>query len=285
VLDAASVALVEEQVAKLRELAPALSIDSVEQQGVDVYVTFRRRRDGRNYVLRFRCDGYPVQPPSVLFVDPVSRENSGLDIWPNDGEQAIKRSWPTPSSVCPAFVIPPKPWACAADRASAGASGHPAAHSAVPRVAGMSVPNREAVRYKVPESVVARTQELLRERGQRGQEGYVVWVGELLPGSAIVQDVWPVSASSTAAHARVSLKDVLALDNQLQVRGWYILLSYTAILDERFTAASTTSIPLATSVDSFRSWSLTLVPACLESAGRSMSMLAAGAGEISQVEK
>jgi hypothetical protein len=35
--------------------------------------------------------------------------------------------------------------------------------------------------------------------------------------------VWPVSASSTAAHARVSLKDVLALDNQLQVRGWYIL--------------------------------------------------------------
>jgi hypothetical protein len=63
---------------------------------------------------------------------------------------------------------------------------------------------------------------LLRERGERGAEGYVVWVGEL-DTIGIVHEVWPVSAEANGAHASVSFDDVLALGERVHARGWYIL--------------------------------------------------------------
>lgn len=89
-IDAAALAVVGEQVRRLRELASALGIESVEQDGLVVYVRFRRRRDSREFMLRFSCDGYPIQPPAVDFVDPGSRQDTGPQVWPNDGEQGIK---------------------------------------------------------------------------------------------------------------------------------------------------------------------------------------------------
>lgn len=91
-IEGATLALIEEQVQVLRELSQALNIVNVEQLGLDIFVTINRQRDQKAYVLRFRCDGWPIQPASVLFVDPVAKEDTGPEVWPSDGEQAIKRN-------------------------------------------------------------------------------------------------------------------------------------------------------------------------------------------------
>jgi hypothetical protein len=62
VIEVAGLALVTEQAARLRELMKVLPIRDVTQVGFVVYVTFERRRDGKTYVLRFRCDGFPITP-------------------------------------------------------------------------------------------------------------------------------------------------------------------------------------------------------------------------------
>jgi hypothetical protein len=99
VIEVAGLALVTEQAARLRELMKVLPIRDVTQVGFVVYVTFERRRDGKTYVLRFRCDGFPITPASVHFVDAKTREDDGTHVWPADGEQAIKRG-SNPRFIC-----------------------------------------------------------------------------------------------------------------------------------------------------------------------------------------
>lgn len=82
--------------------------------------------------------------------------------------------------------------------------------------------SRLGVVYELLPEHVALTQRLLRQCGEVGEEGYVVWVGELGP-VAVVRGVWPVSAQGDAAHARVSFEDVLALGERVHARGWFIL--------------------------------------------------------------
>lgn len=89
-IDAATHALLGEQVARLRELAPQLGITDIRHDGLVVLVSFRRRRDGKVFALRFRCDGWPVVPPSAHFVDATTGEDRGPEVWPTDGEQALK---------------------------------------------------------------------------------------------------------------------------------------------------------------------------------------------------
>ena len=90
-IEGATLALVEEQVQILRDLSEALGIVNIEQLGLDVFVTILRKRDQKTYVVRFRCDGWPIQPASVLFVDAVAKDDIGPEVWPSDGEQAIKK--------------------------------------------------------------------------------------------------------------------------------------------------------------------------------------------------
>lgn len=61
----------------------------VELQG-SVVVARLRARDGRTYALRLQCDGYPVEPPSVRFVDPDTLAEEVPGAWPNDGNQFFK---------------------------------------------------------------------------------------------------------------------------------------------------------------------------------------------------
>jgi len=98
VTDAAAV-LVGEQVDALRAIAPHIGITAVEQQGFSVFVSFVRRREGRQYTLRLNAEGWPAQLASATFVDPTSREDVGPEVWPADGEQAIKRT-SNPRFIC-----------------------------------------------------------------------------------------------------------------------------------------------------------------------------------------
>jgi hypothetical protein len=76
-----------------------VGVRAVEQSGVELFVTFLRRRDGRHYTMRLSCAGWPAQPASVVFVDPTTGQDVGPDVWPSDGEQAIKRT-SNPRFIC-----------------------------------------------------------------------------------------------------------------------------------------------------------------------------------------
>jgi hypothetical protein len=96
----ASKAFVEEQVERLRQCAGLLLIEDVKTVGWDVFVTLNRRKDGKKYTIRLRCDGgYPLNPPSVVFVNPNDYALEGNQFWPDDGEQAFKRSQ-NPPFIC-----------------------------------------------------------------------------------------------------------------------------------------------------------------------------------------
>jgi hypothetical protein len=89
-INPATQALLDEQVARLRELADQLGVLEVRHQGVIVIVLIRRRRDGMVFALRFNCEGWPLVPASAGFVDLVSEQDTGPAVWPTDGEQAFK---------------------------------------------------------------------------------------------------------------------------------------------------------------------------------------------------
>lgn len=99
-IDAATEALVAEQAAKLEALIEAtLPITSIERSGTTVLVTFTHPKSSRPFTLRYRCDGYPLVPPSTHFVDPTTHEDTGPSVWPTDGEQAIKTT-SNPRFIC-----------------------------------------------------------------------------------------------------------------------------------------------------------------------------------------
>ena len=100
--------------------------------------------------------------------------------------------------------------------------------------------SRLGLSYQVLPDQLALTIRLLRDRGELGEEGYVVWVGEMAPVPA-VREVWPVSADGDGAHAHVSFDDVLALAERVHARGWFILAqvhshpfdAFHSIVDDR----------------------------------------------------
>ena len=97
--ESASLAFVNAQVGKLRLLSQHLSIDTIDLENSDVYVTLVRMKDGKKYTIRLRCDGYPLTAPSVVFVNPADRRSEGGQFWPDDGNRAFKRS-ENPPFIC-----------------------------------------------------------------------------------------------------------------------------------------------------------------------------------------
>jgi len=83
-------ALLAEQTRLIEDLRPELDLTVVERAGTTLFVGFVRPRDGREFMLRLRCDGWPVRLPSVDFVNPATRVDEGPEVWPSDGEQAFK---------------------------------------------------------------------------------------------------------------------------------------------------------------------------------------------------
>jgi hypothetical protein len=90
VIDGATEALLTEQLELIEQLRSELGLTLVERTGATVFVGFIRPRDGREFMLRLRCHGWPAQLPSADFVDPRTRVDDGPQVWPNDGEQAFK---------------------------------------------------------------------------------------------------------------------------------------------------------------------------------------------------
>lgn len=89
-IDGASEALLAEQLQLIEQLKAELELTAVERTGTTVFVGFIRPRDGQEFMLRLRCEGWPARPPAVDFVNPATRVDEGLQSWPNDGEQAFK---------------------------------------------------------------------------------------------------------------------------------------------------------------------------------------------------
>jgi hypothetical protein len=120
VIDGATEALLTEQLRLIEELRSALDLTVVERMGTTLFIGFVRPQDGRELMLRLRCDGWPARLPSVDFVNPVSRVDEGSAVWPSDGEQAFKTN-SQPRFIClpgsleyqnshgPATVFTPKP--------------------------------------------------------------------------------------------------------------------------------------------------------------------------------
>jgi hypothetical protein len=113
-------ALLGEQTRLIEDLVSELDLTVVERTGTTLFVGFVRPRDGREFMLRLRCDGWPARLPSADFVNPASRVDEGAIDWPNDGEQAFKTT-AQPRFIClpgsleyqnshgPAAVNIPKP--------------------------------------------------------------------------------------------------------------------------------------------------------------------------------
>jgi hypothetical protein len=96
----ASRAFLQEQVERLRQCAGLLMMEDVQADGWDVFVTLNSKKDGKKYTIRLRCDnGYPLNPPSVVFVNPNNHGSEGNEFWPNDGERAFKKSQ-NPPFIC-----------------------------------------------------------------------------------------------------------------------------------------------------------------------------------------
>jgi len=77
--------------------------------------------------------------------------------------------------------------------------------------------------YELRPGLLEETQVLIRNSSSHGREAYCVWVGQLHDGRGRVEAVWPVAASAGAAHAHISIDDVLALSDKVASRGWFIL--------------------------------------------------------------
>jgi len=91
---------VKVQVERLKAISKELSLDAVELENWDVFVTFVRMKDNHRYTMRLRCDnGYPLAAPSVTFVNPENRGVEGGQFWPDDGNRAFKKS-DNPPFIC-----------------------------------------------------------------------------------------------------------------------------------------------------------------------------------------
>lgn len=93
--------LVASEIEKLKSLDQNLGIRSISQDKWDIFVEFLRKKEGKVYVVRFRCDGgFPIEAcASVSFVNPKNLKEEGVEFWPDDGGQAIKRTH-SPPFVC-----------------------------------------------------------------------------------------------------------------------------------------------------------------------------------------
>jgi hypothetical protein len=93
--------LLASEVEKLKNLDLNLGIRSISQENWDVFVEFLRKKEEKIYVVRFRCDGgFPIEAcASVSFVNPKTLKEEGVEFWPNDGNNVIKRTH-SPPFVC-----------------------------------------------------------------------------------------------------------------------------------------------------------------------------------------
>jgi len=99
--EVAAQALISAETEKLRSINKDLGIVSITQENWDIFVEFLRKKDGKIYAVRFRCDnGFPIEAcAGVAFVNPKTRKEEGIEFWPDDGEQAVKRNH-NPPFVC-----------------------------------------------------------------------------------------------------------------------------------------------------------------------------------------
>lgn len=100
---------IQRDVAVLRQRVEEFAIETIEVDGIDVYVTLFARdvRAGRErYTVRLRCTGYDLEAPSATMVDPETHAEAA-SAWPDvpNGPGAIFR--PNPGNPREAFICAP----------------------------------------------------------------------------------------------------------------------------------------------------------------------------------
>jgi hypothetical protein len=84
----------EDGIAKLRNIADVMGMTAsdIVVDGNVVYVSLPCRKDGKRYCLQVKYEkDYPEEPLDCLFVDPITHQESGPGVWPDDGSNAFKR--------------------------------------------------------------------------------------------------------------------------------------------------------------------------------------------------
>lgn len=106
---------VETSILRLKEAAKQLGIteNDVVQKDEFIYVPIPSRKHNRKFMLRALIDKeYPENPADYSFVNPETRQDTGIVDWPNDGGNAFKQESP--------------PWICmAGTRAWVQRGNHP----------------------------------------------------------------------------------------------------------------------------------------------------------------
>ncbi len=104
-----TVAYITQSVGSLRARGDEFAIAAVTVEGFDVFVTLLARKlDAMRdrYTIRFRCEGYNVEPPTVTMVDPENYAET-VTAWPNvpAGPGAIFRL--NPGNIADSFICVP----------------------------------------------------------------------------------------------------------------------------------------------------------------------------------
>lgn len=85
-------ALFEEEVNKLRKgMSIWMNVNDIAIEGKTVYIYLPKKSDNKKFLLKIVCDGeFPLEPADYVFINPITKQDNGLEFWPNDGQDAFK---------------------------------------------------------------------------------------------------------------------------------------------------------------------------------------------------
>jgi hypothetical protein len=87
-----AITLFEEEVNKLRKgMKDWIDVNDITVEGKIVYIYLSRNSDNRKFLLKIVCDGeFPLEPADYTFVNPATKQDDGMEFWPNDNQDAFK---------------------------------------------------------------------------------------------------------------------------------------------------------------------------------------------------
>jgi hypothetical protein len=78
-----------------------MDVNDIVIEGKIVYIYFPTKSDNKKFLLKITCDGeFPLEPADYVFVNPVTKQDDGLEFWPNEGQEAFKIDNQNPRWIC-----------------------------------------------------------------------------------------------------------------------------------------------------------------------------------------
>jgi len=112
--EAASEQFLEKSINRIKEGSKQMGFSESEVmlEGNDLFILMPSSKYNRKYMLKVSIyEGYPINAADYLFVDTETKQEKGIEHWPNDGGQAFKLENP--------------PWICMAGTRAWILHGHP----------------------------------------------------------------------------------------------------------------------------------------------------------------